>query len=94
MIRSNRREFLKTAGVAAGAFALGAPSIARADDKSIRVGTYGGYFEDSFKEHIYPDFTKETGIEVNSVAVSYRRDLADPDPQRRPRQAGPGRTFP
>lgn len=69
MIRSNRREFLKTAGVAAGALALGAPSIARADDKTIRVGTYGGYFEDSFKEHIYPDFTKETGIEVNSVAV-------------------------
>lgn len=68
MLKSTRRSFIKTAG-AAGAMVLAAPHIGRADDKTIRVGTYGGYFEDSFKAHIYPDFTKETGIEVDSVAV-------------------------
>jgi putative spermidine/putrescine transport system substrate-binding protein len=69
MFKSTRRSFLKSAGAAAGAVVLTAPSISRAAGKSIRVGTYGGYFEDSFKEHIYPDFTTATGIEVNSVAV-------------------------
>ncbi len=57
-----------------GAAALGAlagtglrPSPARAAG-TLKVGTYGGYFKESFDEHIYPDFTAETGIEVESVA--------------------------
>lgn len=62
-----RRQLLGTA--AAGVATLAMPSIARADKASIRVGTYGGFFEDSFKDFIYPDFTAATGIEVNSVAV-------------------------
>jgi putative spermidine/putrescine transport system substrate-binding protein len=62
-----RRQLLGTA--AAGAAALAMPSIARADKAPIKVGTYGGFFEDSFKEFIYPEFTAATGIEVNSVAV-------------------------
>jgi len=37
-------------------------------EKTLRVGTYGGYFQDSFDKHIFPDFTKETGIEVESIA--------------------------
>ena len=39
-----------------------------AAEKSIKVGVYGGYFKDSFDKHIFPEFTKETGIEVESVA--------------------------
>lgn len=39
-----------------------------AAEKSIKVGVYGGYFKDSFDKHIFPDFTKETGIKVESVA--------------------------
>ncbi len=35
----------------------------------LKVGVYGGYFKDSFDKHIFPDFTKETGIKIQSVAV-------------------------
>jgi putative spermidine/putrescine transport system substrate-binding protein len=61
-----RRTFLKT-GAASAALAggLGAPLIAQ--ERSLKIGSYGGYFEDSFKEHIYPAFTEATGIAVESV---------------------------
>lgn len=61
-----RRAFLATAG-AAGLGTLAAPSILRAQGQSLKVGTYGGYFEESFQKHIYPDFTAATGIEVDSI---------------------------
>ena len=38
-----------------------------AAEKTLKVGVYGGYFKDSFDKHIFPDFTKETGIKVESV---------------------------
>ena len=63
----SRRRFLGTA--ATGAAALAIPSIARAQKAPIKVGTYGGFFEDSFREYIFPDFTAATGIDVNSIAV-------------------------
>ena len=53
---------------AAGAAALAMPSIVRAQDKSLKVGAYGGYFKDSFDKHIFPVFTKKTGIAVELVA--------------------------
>ena len=34
----------------------------------LKVGVYGGYFKDSFDKHIFPVFTKATGIAVESVA--------------------------
>jgi putative spermidine/putrescine transport system substrate-binding protein len=37
-------------------------------ENSLKVGVYGGYFKDSFDKHIFPDFTKDTGIKVESVA--------------------------
>ena len=37
-------------------------------EKSIKVGVYGGYFKESFDKHIFPEFTKATGIKVESVA--------------------------
>jgi len=53
---------------AAGAVALATPSIVRAQDKSLKVGAYGGYFKDSFDKHVFPLFTQKTGIAVESVA--------------------------
>lgn len=56
------------AGSAAVAGALAMPSILRAQDKSIKIGVYGGYFKDSFDKNIFPEFTKATGIAVESIA--------------------------
>jgi putative spermidine/putrescine transport system substrate-binding protein len=52
----------------AGVSMLAMPSILRAQDKSLKVGVYGGYFKDSFDKNIFPEFTKATGIAVESVA--------------------------
>ena len=46
----------------------GFPNIARAQEKKLRVGLYGGYFKDTFDAEIFPDFTAANGIEVESVA--------------------------
>ena len=62
----SRRSIL--AAGAAGASLLAMPAILRAQDKSLKVGVYGGYFKDSFDKNIFPDFTKATGIAVESVA--------------------------
>ncbi|WP_420908408.1 ABC transporter substrate-binding protein [Aureimonas altamirensis] len=56
------------AGTAAATASLAMPSIVRAQDRSLKVGVYGGYFKDSFDEHIFPAFTEATGIEVESIA--------------------------
>ena len=53
---------------AAGAAALAMPNIVRAQDKSLKVGAYGGYFKDSFDKHVFPLFTERTGIAVESIA--------------------------
>ncbi|MEK0081767.1 ABC transporter substrate-binding protein [Benzoatithermus flavus] len=64
-----RRRLLTGAAAVAGTAALGLPAVRRARAAQVlKVGTYGGYFKDSFDEHIYPDFTRETGIEIESVA--------------------------
>ena len=69
MTRMNRRTLLKTAssaaGLAAASSVIGTPLIAQA--RSLKIGSYGGYFENSFKEHVYPAFTEATGIVVESV---------------------------
>lgn len=62
----NRRTLL--AGTAAAGAALAAPSIVRAQDRSLKVGVYGGYFKSAFDEHVFPVFTEATGIAVESVA--------------------------
>ncbi|WP_322097065.1 extracellular solute-binding protein [Pelagibius sp.] len=66
------RRSLMAAGLAgaglAGAGALAMPTVLRAQDRSLKVGVYGGYFKDSFDKHIFPEFTKATGIAVESVA--------------------------
>lgn len=52
----------------AGASLLAMPAVLRAQDKSLKVGVYGGYFKDSFDKNIFPDFTKASGIAIESVA--------------------------
>ncbi|XAT61220.1 extracellular solute-binding protein [Rhodobacteraceae bacterium Araon29] len=67
-IELNRRTFVGSAIVAGSIAAIGAPSILRAaSNKTIKVGTYGGYFQESFDKHIFPDFTTATGIKVESI---------------------------
>ena len=69
MTRMNRRSLLKTggsiAGLAAASSVIGTPLIAQS--RSLKIGSYGGYFEDSFKNYVYPAFTEATGIAVESV---------------------------
>jgi len=44
------------------------PAVLRAQEKSLKIGVYGGYFKDSFDKNIFADFTQATGIAVESVA--------------------------
>ncbi|MFE0016174.1 PotD/PotF family extracellular solute-binding protein [Mesorhizobium sp. NPDC059054] len=62
----SRRSVLGAGVAAAGVLAM--PAILRAQEKSLKVGVYGGYFKKSFDQHIFPEFTKATGIAVESVA--------------------------
>ncbi|HEV7370557.1 ABC transporter substrate-binding protein [Arenibaculum sp.] len=64
----SRRTLLKATAAAAAVTATGlrAPFV-HAQQRSLKVGTYGGYFEESFSEHVYPGFTEATGIEVESI---------------------------
>lgn len=63
----SRRHVLKGAA-AATAVGLAMPAVHARAGEPLKVGTYGGYFEESFVQYIYPDFTKETGIEVQSIS--------------------------
>jgi putative spermidine/putrescine transport system substrate-binding protein len=67
-LRRDRRRFLAGTAAVAGAAAIGFPALCARAAGTLKVGTYGGYFKDSFDEHIFPAFTEETGIEVESVA--------------------------
>jgi putative spermidine/putrescine transport system substrate-binding protein len=64
----SRRAALKLG--AAGAAMLAMPAFIRRAGAAdaLKVGAYGGYFKDSFDKHIFPVFTKATGIAVESVA--------------------------
>ena len=64
--RTTRRAVLG-AGLA-GVSLLAMPTVLRAAERSIRIGVYGGYFKKSFDKNIFPEFTKASGISVESVA--------------------------
>lgn len=66
-ITSINRRTLLGAGVA-GVSMLAMPAVLRAQDKSLKVGVYGGYFKNSFDKNIFPEFTKATGIAVEAIA--------------------------
>ena len=57
--------YMAAGALAAAALAL--PGVACAQSGPLKVGTYGGYFQESFEKHIFPAFTEETGIEVESI---------------------------
>jgi putative spermidine/putrescine transport system substrate-binding protein len=52
--------------VAAAALAMAAGTAAA---QTLKIAVYGGYFQDSFDAHIFPRFTEETGISVESIAA-------------------------
>lgn len=64
------RQPSRRAVLAGAAAALAAPYIrpARAADRSLKVATFGGNFENSFIKYLYPAFEKATGIKVDSVS--------------------------
>ncbi|MCY4609614.1 MAG: extracellular solute-binding protein [bacterium] len=64
----NRRFILK--GTAAAGGVLAAPSVLRRAwaAEPIKVSSYGGYFEDMLSQYAYPAFTKETGIEIETIS--------------------------
>ena len=66
--RIKRRDFLKTGAMLSTAAATGiyAPAII-ASDRTLKVSTYGGYFENAFIDHIFPAFRAATGIKIESV---------------------------
>lgn len=69
----NRRHLLAAAGAAGATLAM--PSILRAQEKSLKVGVYGGYFKDSFDKNVFPAFTEATGIAVESRNASRQRRI-------------------
>jgi putative spermidine/putrescine transport system substrate-binding protein len=65
-----RRHVLRAAGAAAATALAASMSTHRASaagSRSLRVSTFGGYFERMFAEHVYPAFTAATGIAVQSI---------------------------
>jgi putative spermidine/putrescine transport system substrate-binding protein len=68
-MKLTRRHLLRSAGATAAAAllpALKAP-VRAANTRSLKVSTFGGYFERMFVEHVYPAFTKASGIAVQSI---------------------------
>jgi putative spermidine/putrescine transport system substrate-binding protein len=65
-----RRVLLAAAGTALGT-ALPWPKHSHAaGQRTLKVSTYGGYFERMFAEHVHPAFTRATGIAVTSIEQS------------------------
>lgn len=58
-------KLIKTVALAAGVL-MGTSSSAFAEE--ITVSSWGGFFEETLRDAIYPGFTAETGIEVRSIA--------------------------
>ena len=65
---TSRRRFLGGTAATASTLALGS-YLKRAHAASpLRISAYGGYFEDSLAEFVYPDFSAETGIPTESIS--------------------------
>lgn len=67
----SRRTILKGLGAAAASGALTMPYIRPSyAATTLRVSNFGGFFEEAFAQHVYPAFTKATGIEIQSIPQS------------------------
>jgi putative spermidine/putrescine transport system substrate-binding protein len=72
-IRPSRRALL-AAGVASAALSMPAIRSASAQEKVVYINTWGGAWEEAAKESLFAPFTKETGIEIRTVApVSFAK---------------------
>ena len=81
---AGRRRFLMVSAAMAVAGAVGISGRPARAAGTLKVGTYGGYFKDSFDKHIYPDFTRETlnlRAPIETLTLLSRRSIRD----------GPGR---
>jgi putative spermidine/putrescine transport system substrate-binding protein len=63
----SRRTLLKLSAAGAALATIGRAPFVHAQERSIKIGTYGGYFEESFGKHVFPEFTKASGIKVEGV---------------------------
>lgn len=65
-----RRTVLKgsVAATVGTVLTLGAPAI-RAAREPLKIGSWGGFFEEVLAAKLYPEFTAATGIEVHSVGT-------------------------
>lgn len=69
----NRRTLLSSA-LAGATLSMPAIRTAAAQDKVVYVNTWGGAWEEAAKEALFAPFTRETGIEVRTVApVSFAK---------------------
>ncbi len=67
----SRRSVLKAAGGLAAATLVSAPFVRPSyAATTLRVSNFGGFFEEAFAKSVYPAFTKQTGIAVQSIAQS------------------------
>ena len=68
------RRMLLTAGLAGAALSAPAVRRASAQEKVLYINTWGGAWEEAAKESLFAPFTKETGIEIRTVApVSFAK---------------------
>lgn len=78
-----RRSFLNTAAILGTAVAAGplvtgcaSKSASSPSKRSLRVRSPGGQRQAAMEKHVWPQFTKETGIEIEPVAVNVAKLLA------------------
>ena len=68
---ATRRGVLRGAAIGTAAALLPLPFIRPSyAARSLKVSAYGGFFEESLSKHVYPAFTKATGIAVESQPQS------------------------
>ncbi|MGI3165405.1 ABC transporter substrate-binding protein [Pseudooceanicola sp. 200-1SW] len=74
LIRPSRRLFLQGSAALAGATALAAPSIGRAQSKELYINSWGGPWLEAATANLFEPFTAATGIAINTVSpVSFAK---------------------
>jgi len=68
--RATRRCFLTSAAAAAGTLAVGIYLPRPYAAEPLKFSAYTGKFEEQLAKFIYPAFTKESGIAIESVSQS------------------------
>ncbi len=81
------------AGAAAGVATLAMPSIVRAQDRSLKIGVYGGYFKEFVRREHLPRLHRGDRDRRRERRRAHRRGVAGPVAAGRPRTAGAGGRF-